>query len=401
MLNRTRRTHRIVLLFFALVSLLALPAAAVDQRAISQSFPVSDGAVLQLANLAGRVELVPGTASEVKVEATVFAEGSSSNQTRQLLDGMKWVETRDRKGNSEWALSYPVKDFRGFAYPGVGRDHEDSAMLRLLSSFNVGGSYNNGYLLGERVAVYGRSGSSVPVLYADLRISVPTRGKLTVRNLVGDVRGGDLSGNLVVDTGSGDVELGAFAGDLLVDTGSGDVKIRRAKGETLVDTGSGSIEIDELVGNGTFDTGSGDIAVLRVAAGKVSLDTGSGDILVKDGTVGTLKGDTGSGDIEIVDVEVEVFEGDTGSGNVTLKSSLAEAREVRIDTGSGDVDIIAGSGASFDLEADLGSGDVTCRYSDATLRKRGHEVVGAERGDRQTRIVVETGSGDCTIGPGA
>lgn len=389
-------------LTFALaLLLLTTPAFAVEQRQITQTFPVAENTTLQLANLAGRIELVSGSGNEAKVEATVFAEGRNASQTRELLDGMKWVETRDRKGNPEWALSYPVKDFRGFAYPEVGRDEDDSAILRLLASFNLGGSYNNGYLLGQRVAVYGSAGSSVPVLYADLKISLPGRGKITVRNLVGDVRGGDLAGNLTVDTGSGDVELGSFSGALVVDTGSGDVEIRLAKGETLVDTGSGSIQVFELIGNGTFDTGSGDIAIEKVAAGRVSLDTGSGDILVKGGTVGTLKGDTGSGDIEVVNVEIEVFEGDTGSGNVSLKSSLAQAREVRIDTGSGDVDITGGSGAAFDLEADLGSGEVTCHYADATLRKRGHEVVGAERGNRQTRIVVETGSGDCTIGPGA
>jgi hypothetical protein len=38
-------------------------------------------------------------------------------------------------------------------------------------------------------------------------------------------------------------------------------------------------------------------------------------------------------------------------------------------------------------------------YSDATLRKDGHKVVGAKRGDGRTAIHVETGSGDCTIGP--
>lgn len=276
---------------FALALLLSFPAAAIDQRPISHSFPVSDGTVLQLANLAGRVELVAGSGSGVEVEATVYAEGRNAAQTRELLDGMKWVETRDRKGNREWALSYPVEDFRGFAYPEVGRGEDHSAILRLLASFNVGGSYNNGYLLGQRVAVYGRPGSSVPVLYADLRITLPGQGKVTVRNLVGDVRGGDLSGTLTVDTGSGDVELGSFSGTLVVDTGSGDVEIRRVKGETLVDTGSGSIRVSELVGNGTFDTGSGDIAIERVAAGRLSLDTGSGDILVRGGTVGTLKGD--------------------------------------------------------------------------------------------------------------
>jgi hypothetical protein len=38
-------------------------------------------------------------------------------------------------------------------------------------------------------------------------------------------------------------------------------------------------------------------------------------------------------------------------------------------------------------------------YSDAELRKSGRKVVGAKRGNGQTRIRVETGSGDCVIRP--
>jgi hypothetical protein len=38
-------------------------------------------------------------------------------------------------------------------------------------------------------------------------------------------------------------------------------------------------------------------------------------------------------------------------------------------------------------------------YADAELRRSGKKVVGAKRGNGQTRIRVETGSGDCVIKP--
>jgi len=38
-------------------------------------------------------------------------------------------------------------------------------------------------------------------------------------------------------------------------------------------------------------------------------------------------------------------------------------------------------------------------YADAVLRHSGRKVVGAKRGDGRTVIHVETGSGDCSIGP--
>jgi DUF4097 and DUF4098 domain-containing protein YvlB len=65
------------------------------------------------------------------------------------------------------------------------------------------------------------------------------------------------------------------------------------------------------------------------------------------------------------------------------------------------VKILGGPDASFDLTADQGSGDIEVGYADATYKKSGREIVGAKRGDGRTRIVVETGSGDCIIQPGA
>ncbi len=392
------KSLRLVGLVAALGLVLSLPAQAVSDRTLAKTFPLSPDTTLRLANLAGPVQLVPGGDGEVKVEARIFAEGSSQSETRKLLDGMSWIESRDREGRPEWALSYPVKDYRGFAFPGTGGHDDPGVLERLLGSWGLSGQSTSTYL-GQRVSVYGAPSASVPILYAELKITVPRRGKLVVRNVVGPVGGGLLAGNLVVDTGSGAVKIDGFEGDLYVDTGSGSVKVGASRGETKIDTGSGSITVGELVGNGLLDTGSGSVRVDKVAAGTLRIDTGSGSVHVQNGHVGTLEADTGSGSIRVIDVEVESFSGDTGSGGVTLQSSLAETKDVRIDTGSGSVHIVAGADASFDLSADQGSGSVHVGYADAVLKKAGHKVVGAERGSKRTRIVVETGSGSCTIEP--
>jgi hypothetical protein len=65
------------------------------------------------------------------------------------------------------------------------------------------------------------------------------------------------------------------------------------------------------------------------------------------------------------------------------------------------VEIFGGPAFEFDLTTDVGSGDVDVRYDDAELRRDRHEVVGARRGSGQTRIMVDTGSGDVTVAPGA
>ena len=368
----TTRTIRGVLAAIAVV-LVALPAAAAEQtRTLKQTFEADGTGGVRLANLAGEVKLVAGSGDAVEVVATIHADGGSAGETRALLEGMKWVRNRGKDGGG-WALAYPVDRHDHFRYPGRG----ESGVLGFLNNFNTNTTY-----LGERVSVSSERGV---LLYADLVITYPARIPLAVKQVVGEVGGGDLYGTLRVDTGSGDVRLGAFNGGLVVDTGSGDIDVASFRG-----------------GKGVFDTGSGDVEVSRVDAEEVVADTGSGDVAIRRGRVAKLSADTGSGDVEIDGVAVVEAELDTGSGDVTLRGSLADATRIVADTGSGDVEIYGGPDAQFRVSADQGSGDLRVGYDDARLEyesSRRRKVVGAERGDGRTRIEIDTGSGDAVVAP--
>lgn len=381
-------------LMFA-IGLTAAPAAqAAETRSFRQAFPAGK-AELRLANLAGRIELTQGQGREVVVDATAHAEAASSAETQRLLQGMKWVKGRDREGQEEWVLTYPVEKYRSYTYPRPGKEGATSSFLGFLEQQG----HTSTTYRGQKVKIYGQKRSSAPILYVDLKISLPADSNVFVRNAVGNVRGGELEGVLTVDTGSGDVQIASYAGGLTVDTGSGDVVLGSARGETSIDTGSGDVTVRRLIGNGLVDTGSGDVTVENVSAGKLSVDTGSGDVEVRKGTAARVMADTGSGNVRIIEVELEELQADTGSGDVLIRSSLAKARRVVADTGSGDIEIHAGPNASFDIESDQGSGELIVGYADASLRRSGRKVVGARRGDGRTVIHVETGSGDCSISP--
>jgi hypothetical protein len=369
--------------------------APLKTRAFRHTFPEQQGEI-RIANLAGRIELVRAPGNQVIVEATVHAAGDSEAETRKLLDGMGWVRATDEKGRPEATLSYPVNDYRGFAYPRGGEDEDD--LPEWLSWLGDAGHTSTRYR-GERVRIYGKPRASVPVLYANLKIFLPAGGAAVVRNAVGAVRGGELEGTLQVDTGSGDIEIVSHAGRLTLDTGSGDVTLGAATGETRIDTGSGDVVVRKLVGNGAVDTGSGDVVVENVSAGKLTVDTGSGDVVVRNGMVSHVLADTGSGSVQVLGVDLEELDADTGSGDVVVRSSLARAKRVTAETGSGDVSIFGGPQAAFDIESSHGSGELQVRYGDAEIRRSGKKVVGARRGNGQTVIRVETGSGDCVISP--
>ena len=389
-MNTTRRATATAAVLMLAAGLAPAAFAAPQTRAFRQAFPT--GGTIRLANLAGRAELVRGQGKEVVIEATVHAD--AGGETQKLLQGMKWVKSRDREGHEEWALSYPVEKHRAFVYPRKNTEDSAPAFLSFLDMSQTSTTYR-----GEKVKVYSRPHGGAPTLYADLRISLPAGSDVVFRNAIGVVRGGDLEGKLSVKTGSGDVQIASYAGRLTVDTGSGDVVVGAARGETSVDTGSGDVVVKRLIGNGSMDTGSGDVVVENVSAGKLAVDTGSGDVTVREGTAAHVLAETGSGSVRVVRVELEELDADTGSGDVVLQASLAKAKRVTAETGSGDVEIKGGPDASFDISSTHGSGELQVNYADATLRKSGKKVVGAKRGNGQTVIRVATGSGDCVISP--
>ena len=396
-----------------------------ESKTVHRSFSLSNGESLRIRNLAGTIDIVPGdpgVGDSVVVDAVVFAKGRDAAATRTLLDDMVWTQSTDRKGRPEWTLDYPVDRHSTLHYSQDGPGFKATTT----------------HLGSHKISITTKKNSSTPTLFANLTITMPPGVDLSVRSLAGGVLGTTLAGELNVDTVVGGIEIESFTGTLTLDTGSGEITAGAVDGKYVFDTGSGDIHAGELTGKGVLDTGSGDIFVddatgeslradtgsgdirigrtkvrsldagtgsgnvsIRNATGqKLRADTGSGSIEVDDGQVDSVVADTGSGNIRIRGLEFIDFRGDTGSGNISIESSLADAESIIADTGSGSITIHAGPDASFRISADQGSGMLRVKYEDAKLRYDGRVLVGATRGEGQTRIVADTGSGNCVIGPG-
>ena len=86
-------------LLAGITGIAAVPAlyAEPQTKAFRQAFPAGQQEV-RLANLAGRVDIVRGQGNEMVVDVTVHAEGENGAETQRLLQGMKWVKARDKKG---------------------------------------------------------------------------------------------------------------------------------------------------------------------------------------------------------------------------------------------------------------------------------------------------------------
>jgi len=302
-------------------------------------------------NLAGTVEVVGGSGSDVVVEVTVG--GSDAAQLS--------VEVDEVRGRQTLRVVYPsdqvVYDLRGW---------NGNTQLNVRDDGTFGGGRG-----GDRVRV-SSSGRGLEA-HADLRITVPAGNELAVYQAVGEITANGVSSDLRLDTHSGAVSAASIRGDLLIDTGSGSVEVEDVTGEVSVDTGSGSVTVDQVNGGEvSIDTGSGRVRGSDITAGSVHVDTGSGGVELNRVGSADVYVDTGSGSVEVELLQdIDRLEVDTGSGSVTVRMPADVGASVEVSTGSGGIDV--------DLPVQVRS-----------VRR---DYLRGEIGDGRGTIVIDTGSG--------
>ena len=348
-IDMTTRTSR-----RALGACLTLSAAALfgglDAAYAQESVELS-GDRVAVYNIAGDVEIVAGSGSEVRVQ--VMRGGDDAAELR--------LETGAIDGRETLRIIYPADEV---VYSGMG--NWSKTQLRVRDD----GTWGSGRR-GNEVEVKGRGGGLEA--WADLRIEVPAGTDLEMYLAVGEISARDIAGDLSLDTHSGDVTAFGVRGDLMVDTGSGSVEVGDIEGSVNVDTGSGSIEVNDARGQELeLDTGSGSVEGRDLQFSSVNVDTGSGSVeLVSLGAAEVLV-DTGSGSVDLdMTTDVDAMEIDTGSGRVTLRVPEEFGAQVEMDTGSGGIDLDVG------IEA-------------RTVRRN---YVAGTIGDGRGRVTVDTGSG--------
>ncbi len=316
--------------------------------------------LLELHNLAGKMELSGGGPPSLKV--TIHAEASGGLSVDEIL---ALVDVRPRQAANSFTVTtvLPLDQFTSYTYPenAAGGSGGSGGLAETFGSWFGGMSNSSGTFDGKKVRVSTKSGSGSLTVWADYQLVVPAGREVTMNNFVGVLLTHDADGTFTLDTGSGDVFVSAVQGEVVVDTGSGDVKV------------------DGFTGS------------------RLALDTGSGDIKVAGATSEKLVADTGSGDVKLHSFSGGNCVVDTGSGDVLVESDLANCRKILVDTGSGDVVLALSPTAPFSLRADTGSGDVSGDLQGATPVMDDDELIGFDRGTGGTTIMVDTGSGDVKI----
>jgi len=335
----------------------AMAAALVAAPVGAQEVHRVSGDDVAIYNLAGRVEVVPGSGSDVVVR--IDRGGRDAAELR--------IETGEIRGRSTLRVIYPDDEI---VYPGMGRGSSTSTGVRPDGTFSDGSWGRH-----DRVRIRGRGGGLEA--WADLIVEVPSGRDLGVYLATGEVDARGVEGDLLIDTGSGEVTAVDIAGDLDVDTGSGSVRVRGVAGNLLVDTGSGRVEVSEVRGSEIeVDTGSGRVEGMELSADIVIIDTGSGSIDVQRVTSREVLLDTGSGSIDVeLTTDVDRLDADTGSGSITVRAPAGLGATVDIETGSGGIDL------DFPVEV-------------RTVRR---DRIRGTIGDGRGEISIDTGSGSIRL----
>jgi len=351
---RVKRRYSVVSAFLGA----ALLVSGVPGRIQGQETERLTGNDVAIYNLAGRVEVVPGSGSDVTVR---IERGGGDAQRLE-------VDVREVNGRQALIIRYPDDQI---VYPEMGRGSR--TQIRVADD----GTFGEGRSGGGRDQVDIRGSGRGLEAWADLRVSVPRGRDVAIYLAVGESEVGAVEGDLLVDTGSGAVRAEGGSGSLNVDTGSGSVTVLDFSGDLMVDTGSGSVELNDIRGGDVdVDTGSGGVRGDGVQASYLRVDTGSGEIILGRVSAPEVSLDTGSGavELELLD-DVDELVIDTGSGGVTLRVPSGIGAEVELDTGSGGIDI------DIPLE----------------VREVKRDYMRGILGDGRGSITVDTGSGGIRI----
>jgi hypothetical protein len=135
----------------------------------------------------------------------------------------------------------------------------------------------------------------------------------------GDMRTGDVQGDVVLRTSGGNIEMGIVGGEANVSTSGGNIVVKSV-GKTLkANTSGGDIEIGDVGGEASVSTSGGDVRVRRVT-GNATLKSSGGNIHL-EGASGTVKANTGSIEAATAGGDVDAELRPTGKGRSKLSSA--------------------------------------------------------------------------------
>lgn len=304
------------LLVAGVLAMIPLAAQAKIERMVEKTFTVQPGGTINLETQGGDIRVMPGADNQVQIKAREKIHASTDAEADALLE--KLTLTMEQSGNDVTAVAkYPNRS-GGFHF------------------------------------------RSWPPVQVSFDVTVPAHCNAVLRTSGGDIRIGDLTGQMQARTSGGDVVVGAIEGEVKVTTSGGDIQLKQASGSARLETSGGDVEVGRVLGPADISTSGGDISI--------------------GGVEGMLKASTSGGDI-------------TASIQGALKQDCS------LGTSGGDVAVTLDRNVGFELDAATSGGGINAQGLTITIEKGGvhkSRLAGAVNGGGP-RLRLRTSGGDIAI----
>ncbi len=168
-------------------------------------------------------------------------------------------------------------------------------------------------------------------------VTVPSRYNVRIKTAGGDLKVGNLQGEVHCKTSGGGIALGRIDGQVEANTSGGDVSLEGGSGSVDLHTSGGGIRIGDANGSVQAKTSGGSIEIRRVA----------GDLYAR----------TSGGGITI-DEALGAVDAQTSGGSIRARLAQQPRADSRLSTSGGGITISIAPNVSVDLDAHTSGGDV-------------------------------------------
>jgi Putative adhesin len=323
--------HRIRTAFVAgAVALLAVAAQAAIDNNVRRTFNVAEGGTLIVDADAGDITINPG-GSGVSVDIKRRARTSSQSKANELFQDYEL--TFAQEGNN----------------------------VRVKGKYDRPNKWFN--LFGDDLDV-------------TFTISVPSRYNVQASSSGGDIRVGDLNGEVRAKTSGGDLDLGRIGGVVDARTSGGDVHIDGARAAVTLYTSGGDVSVGDAAGTVSARTSGGDIDV-RHAAGNLFAHTSGGSITIEEAR-GTI-------------------DASTSGGSISARMAQQPNGESQLKSSGGGITLTVASNIAIDVDAHTSGGEIETDVPVTLLGKQSEGKLNGKLNGGGPRVVLRTSGGDIRL----
>jgi hypothetical protein len=213
-------------------------------------------------------------------------------------------------------------------------------------------------------------------LDVDIIVSVPATSNLSIKTSGGNLKVGDLHGEVRAKTSGGNVELARITGPVDAGTSGGNMSLDSGSGVVVLRTSGGSVHIGTASGSVDAKTSGGSIEIIRAAA-DIRAHTSGGGITIEE-AMGTIDASTSGG---------------------SIKARLAQQPrgESTLSTSGGSITVSIAPSVALDLDAHSSGGDVVTDLPITILGKQSDDTLNGKINGGGPRLTLRTSGGDIRV----